>query len=197
MDVASSRTVDYPREGEMLNKSIRTVLAGGDRRSIGNAHALAVAISDDPRLFDSCVRAMSDDDPVVRMRAADAVEKASRSRPALLAAHKASLLGSIAEINQHEVRWHLLQILPRLSLTADERLEWFKRAVQWVQSDRRIVAAEALSALFGLARSDESLRAQAVTIAIQSLDGPSPALRARARKLLKSVGHQQSAPRRS
>jgi hypothetical protein len=140
---------------------------------------------------------MSDDDPVVRMRAADAVEKASRSRPALLAAHKTSLLGSIAEINQHEVRWHLLQILPRLSLTADERLEWFKRAVQWVQSDRRIVAAEALSALFGLARSDESLRAQAVTIAIQSLDGPSPALRARARKLLKSVGHQQSVPCRS
>jgi hypothetical protein len=100
------------------------------------------------------------------------------------------LLGSIAEINQHEVRWHLLQILPRLSLTADERREWFKRAVQWVQSDRRIVAAEALSALFGLARSDESLRAQAVTIAIQSLDGPSPALRARARKLIKNVGHQ-------
>jgi hypothetical protein len=171
----------------MLNESIRTVLAGGDRRSIGNAHALAATISDDPHLFEACVQAMSDDDPVVRMRAADAVEKASRPRPALLAPHKAALLGAISKINQHEVRWHLLQLLPRLSLTADERLEWFKRAVQWMQSDSRIVAAEALSALFGLARSDASLRAQAVTIAVQSLDGSSPALRARARKLLKSV----------
>ncbi len=99
----------------MLNASIRTVLAGGDRRSIGNAHALAATIADDPHLFDACVQAMSDDDPVVRMRAADAVEKASRSRPALLAPHKAALLGAISKINQHEVRWHLLQLLPRLS----------------------------------------------------------------------------------
>jgi hypothetical protein len=58
------------------------------------------------------------------------------------------------------------------------------------------VAAEALSALFGLARGDESLRGQAVTIAVQSLDAPSPALRARARKLLKNAGYQQSAHRR-
>jgi hypothetical protein len=130
------------------------------------------------------------------MRAADALEKASRSRPDLLTAHKATLLGSIAEINQQEVRWHLLQILPRLSLTADEQCEWFKRAVQWMQSDSRIVAAEALSALFELARSDESLRAQAVMIAVQALDGPPPALRARARKLLKSTGYIQSASRR-
>jgi hypothetical protein len=193
MEVASCRPVDDPCEGDMPNESIRTVLSGGDRRSIGNAHRVAARIVDNPRLFASCVRAMSDDDPVIRMRAADAVEKASRSRPELLAAHKAAFLGSVAEINQHEVRWHLLQLLPRLSLTADERLEWFKRAVQWVQSDRRIVAAEALSALFGLACSDESLRVHAVTIAVQSLDGPSPALRARARKLLKSAGHQPSA----
>jgi hypothetical protein len=177
----------------MANEPIRALLSGGDRRSIGNADDVATAISDDPRLFEACVRAMSDDDPVVRMRAADAVEKASRSRPALLAAHKAALLGPIAEIDQHEVRWHLLQLLPRLALTADEQRGWFKRAVRWMQSDRRIVAAEALSALFGLARGDESLRAQAVTIAVQSLDGPSPALRARARKLLKSTGHQHSA----
>jgi HEAT repeat protein len=180
----------------MANESIRTALSGGDRRSIGNADGVAATIADDPRLFEACVRAISDDDPVVRMRAADAVEKASRSRPALLAAHKAALLGSVADIDQHEVRWHLLQLLPRLALTANEQRAWFQRALQWVRSDRRIVAAEALSALFGLARGDESLRGQAVTIAVQSLDAPSPALRARARKLLKNAGYQQSAHRR-
>jgi hypothetical protein len=197
MEVASFRPVDDPGEGKMLNEAMRTVLSGGDRRSMRNADEMAATISDDPGLFGSCVRAMLDDDPAIRMRAADAVEKASRSRPELLAAHKAVLLGSIAAINQHEVRWHLFQILPRLSLTADEQFAWFKRAVQWMQSDRRIVAAEALSALFELSRSDELLRAQAVTIAIESLDGPSPALRARARKLLKSAGYLQPARGRS
>jgi len=144
-------------------------------------------IADDPGLFDACVRAMADDDPVVRMRAADAVEKASRSRPALLVAHKAALLGPIAEIDQHEVRWHLLQLLPRLPLTAAERRAWFTRTVPWVQSDGRIVAAAALSTLFGLARGNETLRARAVTMAVRSLESPSPALRARARKLLKGA----------
>jgi hypothetical protein len=180
----------------MLNASIRTLLSGGDRRSIGNANGVAATIADSPSLFGSCVRAMSDNDPAIRMRAADAVEKASRSRPELLAAHKAALLGAVAEIDQHEVRWHLLQLLPRLSLTADEQRELFKRAVAWVRSDRRIVAAEALSALFGLVGNDESLREQAVMIAVQSLDAPSPALRARARKLLKGAKYPSCAPRR-
>jgi hypothetical protein len=143
MKVASCRPVDAPCEGEMANESIRTALSGGDRRSIGNADGVAATIADDPRLLEACVRAMSDDDPVVRMRAADAVEKASRSRPALLAAHQAALLGSIADIDQHEVRWHLLQLMPRLARTADAQRAWFERALPWVRSDRRIVAAEA------------------------------------------------------
>src|SRR5690606_14505511 len=96
-------------------------LAGTDRRSIGRADEVAEMIAADQALFDEVFDAMLLDDPVIRLRAADAVEKASRRRPERLAPHKAALLGEVAEIDQKEVRWHVAQMLPRRALDPSEK----------------------------------------------------------------------------
>lgn len=78
--------------------------------------------------IDALLGLMRDTDPLVRMRAADALEKASREDPEILMPHKHSLLSEIAEDPQQEVRWHLLQMLPRLRLTPSEGRRAFEIA---------------------------------------------------------------------
>ncbi len=48
-------------------------LQGGDRRSIGRADEVVADVLNDPALFDDLFQGMLHDDPVVRMRSADAV----------------------------------------------------------------------------------------------------------------------------
>lgn len=75
-------------------------MAGSDRRSIGAADDVAREIGEDPALVGIVVDAMMGDDPVLRMRAADAVEKASRDRPELLAPFKKKLLRDVVRVEQ-------------------------------------------------------------------------------------------------
>ena len=56
-------------------------LGGGDWRSLGRADEVASEIARDPKLFAEVFQALLGDDLIVCRRAADAIEKASRSRP--------------------------------------------------------------------------------------------------------------------
>ena len=100
-----------------FRKMIRSMLAGGDRRSTGRSDEIAGMVAQNPGRVVELVECLWDPDACVRMRAADALEKASRGKAEILEAHKAELLGLFAEAEQQEVRWHLAQIVPRLPLS--------------------------------------------------------------------------------
>ncbi len=165
--------------------ALRETLSGGDRRSIGAADEVAELIERDARQFADAFALMSDADAVVCGRAADAVEKASRARPALLAPHKVGLLALLVGTEDSQVRWHVLQMVSRLALSPDERRSAYAIAEQSLSSDSRIIAVEALSAMFALAANDPPLREQAVAAGrrVMTLKRAS-ALQARARGLL-------------
>ena len=127
---------------------------------------------------------MLQDDARTRFEAADAAEKASRTQPDLLATHREILLGALLETGQAGMRWHLLQMLPRLELTSAERCRVFEVACRWLEDNSRIVAAEALTAMFALSLAEEQMRDYAMQTARRLLASPSAALRARARKML-------------
>ena len=91
-------------------------LAGGDRRSIGKANEVVAEVLATPELFGDAFSGIFEADPVVRMRAADVVEKVSAQRPELLRKYKRPLLVRAALIEQNEVRWHVAQMIPRLEL---------------------------------------------------------------------------------
>ena len=59
-------------------------LSGGDRRSIGNSLDVAADVLANPKLFPDLFSGMFSDDPIIRMRAADAVEKVTVHNPILL-----------------------------------------------------------------------------------------------------------------
>ena len=165
----------------MVGESIRTLLSGGSRRSIGNANQVAALVSRNPEQFRHLIECLWDpSDPVVRMRAADAAEKATRENRPLLQPYKQELLGLLAETTQKEMRWHLAAMIPRLQLNAPERRRAVATLQTWLTDPGSIVKTFVMQGLADLAPRDPAVREQ---IEILTRTG-TPAMRARGRKLL-------------
>lgn len=81
-----------------------------DLRSIGKADEAVQDILNAPQLFGEVFEGMLNDDPRVRMRSADALEKVSSKHPEYLQPFKNWLINEIAKIKQQEVRWHVAQM---------------------------------------------------------------------------------------
>jgi hypothetical protein len=81
-------------EAKMRRKTIAAVLQGGDRRSLGKANQIAKLVLSEPHRFAELIQRLWDEDPIVRMRAADAAEKVTVTRPELLKPHKTGIAGA-------------------------------------------------------------------------------------------------------
>jgi FimV-like protein len=171
----------------MRRPSFTDMLRGGDRRSIGKSNQIAKLVLSEPKRFAELVGCLWNEDPLVRMRAADAAEKVSATRPGLLSPHKRELLGLLAEAKQIELRWHLASMMPRLELTASERQRAAAALLQYLEDRSSIVKTFALQALVDLGGQDSTLRETARQILEQALRTGTPAMKARARKLLKDL----------
>src|SRR5690349_289984 len=110
-----------PESAAVPRQRISVLLKGGDRRSIGRSNFVVKLVLRAPKRFAELIKCLWSDDPIVRMRAADAAEKISAAQPELLKPYKAELLGLLAETEQIEIRRHLAQMIPRLPLTQEER----------------------------------------------------------------------------
>jgi HEAT repeat protein len=162
-------------------------LAGGDRRSIGRSGEVAAEVLADPSLFPALFAGMLDADPLIRMRAADAVEKVTAAHSEYLRPYKDELLHQAALSMQQEMRWHVAQLIPRLELSADERVEAVDILNEYLSDKSRIVQAFALQALADLATDDESLRPQVITRIEKLMQSGSPAVQSRARRLSNAI----------
>jgi hypothetical protein len=169
----------------MRRQAIAALLKGGDRRSIGKSNQIAKLILSDPKRFAELVECLWNEDPIVRMRAADAAEKVTVTRPELLNPHKQELLGLLDEAEQIELRWHLAVMVPRLSLSAAERARAAGSLQRYLEDRSSIVKTFAMHGLADLARQDSKLREPARRVLEESLQSGTAAMKARARKLLK------------
>lgn len=168
--------------------SILKKLSGGTKRSLGRTNQLAAEILKNPKAFPHLIAGISHHDPVIRMRAADAIEKITLQRPDLLRPFKKKLLalatGSAAPSLQQEVRWHLALLLPRLELTLTERALATDILFEYLDDRSIIVKTHALQSLADLSASDPNLKRRMIPILDATAQTGSPAQRARARKLL-------------
>jgi hypothetical protein len=163
------------------------MLRGGDRRSIGRSNQIAKVVLSEPKRFAELIECLWDEDPIVRMRAADAAEKVTVTRPELLKPHKQELLGLLAEAEQIELRWHLALMVPRIELSAPERQRATAALQRYLDDRSSIVKTFALQGLADLARQDASLREPARRTLEESLRTGTAAMKARVRKLLKEL----------
>ncbi len=138
----------------MPQQNIADLLDGSDKRSIGRANEVAERVQREPRRFRELTECLGSDNPVLRMRAAEAAEKVSAKKPRLLDRYKPELLGPLAEAEQIELRWHLALMVPRLRLTAPERQRAAAAFERCLEDRSSIVKTFALQGLADLARND-------------------------------------------
>ncbi len=162
-------------------------LAGGDRRSIGRVSEVVADVLNDPTLFEAVFHGMFSDDPIIRMRSADAVEKITARHPEYLQPYKTKLLQQVARIEQQETRWHVAQMIPRLELSEEERVVVVEILLGYLHDKSRIVKTFSMQALADLAEQDASLRSLVITLLEELTRTGSPAMRSRGRKLLEKL----------
>ena len=162
-------------------------LTGGDRRSIGRSNAVVRKLLRDPARFEEIIAGLSHDDPLVRMRCADVAEKVSLAHPEWLRPHKRNLLRLAAHSAEQEMRWHLAQMIPRLKLDRDERRRAEAIILVYLDDRSRIVKTFAIQALFDLAIDDMTQRRRLVPLFNELARSGSPAVRVRARKLIRAL----------
>jgi hypothetical protein len=141
-------------------------LSGGDRRSIGKSNLVVGMVLD------------------VRMRCADVAEKISAVHPDWLSSHKKTLFGLAAKSAEKELRWHLAQMLPRLNLDRKERRKSVEIMQVYLSDQSSIVKTFAMQALADFAINDVTLRRKLLPQFEEFAQNGSPAMRARARKLI-------------
>ncbi|HXV42386.1 MAG TPA: hypothetical protein VEC96_04950 [Anaerolineae bacterium] len=159
-------------------------LSGGDRRSIGRVDEVVADVLANPDLFGTLFEGMLSDDPLIRMRSADAVEKITALHPEYLQPYKNQLIEQVANIDQQEVRWHVAQMLPRLELSEAERARSVEILMDYLNDKSKIVKTFAMQALADLAEREAKLRPQVIKLLAELTQTGSPAMKSRGRKLL-------------
>jgi hypothetical protein len=164
--------------------AILRLLAGGDRRSIGRSNTVVSAVLRDPSLFPALFGGILSADPILRMRAADAVEKVTAQRPEYLQPYKHQLLGEVARIEQKEVRWHAAQMFPRLELNEAELAQTLQILFAYLNDRSSIVKTCVMQALADLAERTPRLRPTVLGHLRELTVIGTPAMKARGRKLV-------------
>ena len=167
-----------------MTTNFAAALGGGDRRSIGRADSIVAEVQRDPARFDELWTCLTNDAPLVRMRAADAIEKISRDNPALLRPHKRVLLERSLDDGTPEMRWHLITITSRIRLKTPEAETFCSYLDACLRNDpSRIVKVMALQAAFELSLNHPVLANDFQQMREFASSSPWPSVRARVKKL--------------
>ena len=175
-------------------RTIREMLAPGNRLDAGRACEVATLLLKDPRKTGQVVQSLWDEEAGVANRSADALERASSRRPQILAKWKDALLDRMLDAKENKLRWNLALTIGRLPLTVPEAQRAAGILRSWLDDTSSIVKTAAMHGLADLARHDPSLRAEVLdTLRILSRSG-TPAMRARGRILLKQMERPPRGP---
>ena len=169
--------------GHVLEK-----LRGGDLRSIGRANEVVEDILKTPALFEEVFEGMVNDDPRVRMRSADALEKVSIKHPEYLQVFKKRLINEISGIEQQEVQWHVAQMFSYLELTKKDRDNVITILLSYIDtSNSNIVKVCCIQTLANLALKDDAIRPFILTSIQKTIIDGSPAVVNRGKKLIEQL----------
>ena len=168
--------------------AIEQLLDGGDRRSIGQVSRVVRRAAQDASIVEGLVAARRSPRPLVCLRAADALEKISRRNATRLGTYRRKLLHWVAHTPDPVVRWNLIQILPRLDHGRSAIRRLARRLEVWFLTDASaIVRVSALEAVVAFAKRDASLEPVARRMVREGLTAPAASVRARARRLDRSL----------
>ena len=136
---------------------VRSLLSGGDRRSIAHSARASRIVHEDPSRVAELALAM-DDDWLVSMRALDLLEKLAHEHPDWVEPYRDVFLGRLAQSDKWEVHLQIVRALPLFDWRPAER----ERAVKILRLDlkhpQKFVRAWALDSLATFAVRNKRLR---------------------------------------
>ncbi|WP_348263096.1 hypothetical protein P8935_00735 [Telmatobacter sp. DSM 110680] len=172
-------------------ENIRQMLARGRRLDTGRAWEVVELVEGRPMMLARLVECLWDDDVAISNRAADALERVTRQRPALAQQWKEPLLGLMAEAAEKKLRWNLALVIPRLKLSAIDCRRVAAALNSYLADPSSIVKTSALHGLADLTRQDPELLPDVLDLLRVTGRSGTPAMRARSRILLKAFERSQ------
>jgi hypothetical protein len=160
-------------------------LQGGDLRSKGKSEEVVKDMENNLTLLPKVISGLFDEDPIIRMRVADALEKYSVKHSDKLQKYNRILIWEASKTRQQEVRWHLAQIYGRLSLSKHEMDHITIALLNWIRTDNsRIVIVFCMQTIADFAKKDPSRKRNAINLIEKLMLNKSPAIIARGKMLL-------------
>ena len=167
-----------------MKNDLSEKLSGRDLRSIGKADLIAAEVRDQND-FNALFNCLHQNDRLVVMRAADAIEKITAERTDLLCEHKEEILAFCEHAHNIEFKWHLALLLPRLPFSESEHDVVRGILLSWSldPKESKIVRANSLQALFELSEQDIVTKERFDSILSEVEKENIPSLNARIRKI--------------
>jgi len=130
------------------------------------------------------VRRLGNKDKLVAERAARTLKKISEADAAALYAWRKTLLAEAFRAADVRVQWNLSIVLGRLPLKGQDKAVALDLMFERLRDKSGLNRTLAMQALMDLSENDAILRARVTPIVREALEGGTPAMQARARKLL-------------
>ena len=166
-----------------MNK-FQEILKGGDLRSIGKANEIVTMVNTQND-FDELFIGLNHSDRKVVMRTADAIEKITLDKSDYLQKHKTELLNLCKIAKDIELKWHLVLLVSRLSLTKEELGNTWDLLTKWAtdKKESKIVRVNSIQGLFNLLQQNHEL-SQDFNLTLSEIEKEKiPSLNARIKKL--------------
>lgn len=172
---------------EPRSERLRSLLTGGDRRSIADSNLARTLVERDPSLVPELVALARDDDWLVGQRALDLLEKLAHAHVEWIEPHKAIFIGALARSDKWEVRLQIVRSLPLFRWSPAQA----KRAEQILSENvsfpQTFVRAWSLDGLATLAAKKPALMPIVQRHLREFEQSSSKALQARARQIRKRL----------
>jgi hypothetical protein len=146
---------------------------------------VAAAVGPDgASVCNALVRELRDTDKEVAERAARTLKKISEADAAALYALRKALLAEAFRATDVRVQWNLSIVLGRLPLKGQDKAVAVELMFERLRDESGLNRTFAMQALMDLSERDAALRARVTPIVLEALESGTPAMQARARKLL-------------
>jgi hypothetical protein len=158
-------------------------MARGPQRASPSKVAAAFG-PDGARVCSALLRELRDPDKDVAERAARTLKKISEADAGALYALRKPLLSEAFRATAVRVQWNLSIVLGRLPLKGQDKAAAVELMFERLRDESGLNRTFAMQALMDLSERDAALRARVMPIVQEALEFGTPAMQARARKLL-------------
>ena len=123
----------------IVGMEFNTLLSGGNPRVLKNVDLAVRQVQNDHSKLRGLFDCLYSGDEIVRMRAADALEKICRLNPRLITPYMDELLTKVAANPQPSIQWHIAQIIGQVDLNQKQHdaaimflKEKLQHATDWI-----------------------------------------------------------------